>query len=106
TDSSGRVFRVADGDELEDDSAEVWLDDPAITTPGGFGANGLDIVGDNLIIAANGTLVAVDPEAANPASTVRVFSLTLNGAAATLCGPDGLQTVPGSDNEIVVVENG
>jgi hypothetical protein len=24
----------------------------------------------------------------------------------TLCGPDGLQTVPGSDNEIIVVENG
>jgi hypothetical protein len=35
-----------------------------------------------------------------------VLSLGEAGAPATLCGPDGLQTVPGSANEIVVVENG
>jgi len=59
-----------------------------------------------MIIASGGTLVAVDPQSDNPASTVQVLSLGENGAAATLCGPDGLQTVPGSDNEIVVIENG
>jgi len=37
---------------------------------------------------------------------VRTLSLGENGAPATLCGPDGLQTVPGSENEIIVVENG
>ena len=49
---------------------------------------------------------AVNPASSNPASTVRVINLTLNGAPATLCGPDGLQTVPGSNTDIVVVENG
>ncbi len=62
-------------------SASVWLNVPEIgpPMPGGFGANGLDLVGDSLIIA-NGDLVAVDPTSNNPASTVRVISLTLDGA--------------------------
>jgi len=105
TDSSGRIFRVAAADFDTPNSASVWLDDPAITVVGGFGANGIDLVGDDLIIASNG-LVAVDSTSNNPASTVRTLSLTEGGAAATLCGPDGLQTVPGSTNQIVVVENG
>lgn len=106
TDSSGRIFRVASADVDDANSASVWLEHSAISPPpGGFGANGLDLVGDTLIIAANG-LVAVDSTSNDPASTVRTISLTEGGAAATLCGPDGLQTVPGSDNQIVVVENG
>jgi hypothetical protein len=107
TDSGGRIFRVAAADFDTPNSAQVWLADPAISAPapGGFGANGIDLVGNDLIIASNG-LVAVDSTSINPASTVRVISLTEGGAAATLCGPDGLQTVPGSNNQIVVVENG
>jgi hypothetical protein len=106
TDSGGRVFRIAAANFDTANSAEVWLADPAISPPpGGFGANGIDLVGDDLIIASNG-LIAVDSTSTNPASTLRVLSLTENGAAATLCGPDGLQTVPGSTNQIVVVENG
>jgi hypothetical protein len=106
TDSTGRVFRVLSANVNTANSAAVWLDDPAITVAGGFGANGLDLVGTTLIIASNGALVAVDSTSNTPASTVRTLSLTEAGAAATLCGPDGLQTVPGSTTEIVVVENG
>jgi NADPH:quinone reductase-like Zn-dependent oxidoreductase len=50
--------------------------------------------------------VAVNPNSNTPASTVKHISLTLDGALITLCGPDGLQTVPGSSTELVVVENG
>jgi sugar lactone lactonase YvrE len=106
TDSSGRVFRVDAADAEEAVEASVWLESPAITVPNGFGANGIDQVGDRLIIASNGTLVAVDPESDDPASTVQVLSLSEDGAPASLCGPDGLQTVPGSTNQIVVIENG
>ena len=106
TDSSGRIFRIPANAAMTANSAAVWLEDPAIAPPmpGGFGANGIDVIGDQLIIAS-GNLVAVDRTSANPASTVRVITLTEDGAAATLCGPDGLQSVPGTD-DIVVVENG
>ncbi|HWO10309.1 MAG TPA: hypothetical protein VNN80_12535, partial [Polyangiaceae bacterium] len=106
TDSTGRVFRVDAADVEVENSASVWLEHPAITTPGGFGANGIEQVGDNLIIAANGTLVAVDPESDAPASTLQVLTLSEGGAAVTLCGPDGLQAVPARSDQLVVVENG
>ena len=105
TDSSGRVFRVPAANATVANSATVWLDDPAITVVGSFGANGIDIVGDHMIIASNGRLVAVDAASSNPASTLRILNLTEAGAAVTLCGPDGLQAVPNT-NDIVVVENG
>jgi len=107
TDSSGRIFRVPSANVMTANSASVWLSVPEIAPPmpGGFGANGLDIVGNWLVIA-NGGLVAVNPNSNNPASTVRTISLSLDGAPATLCGPDGLQTVPGSNTDLVVVENG
>jgi hypothetical protein len=105
TDSSGRVFRVPAANATVANSATVWLDDPAITVVGSFGANGIDIVGDHMIIASNGRLVAVDAASNTPASTLRILNLTEAGAAVTLCGPDGLQAVPNT-NDIVVVENG
>jgi hypothetical protein len=105
TDSTGRVFRVLSAAVNTPNSATVWLDNPAITVPGGFGANGLDLLGTTMIIASNG-LVAVDSNSNTPATTLRTISLTETGAAATLCGADGLQSVPGSTNQIVVVENG
>lgn len=110
TDSTGRIFRVPAASATTANSASVWLEVPEIGAPepGGFGANGLDIVGDTLVIIniGSGSLVAVDPSSANPASTVRPISLTLDGAPATLCGPDGLETVPGSTTDVVVIENG
>jgi hypothetical protein len=108
TDSSGRIFRVPAARVMAPNSASVWLSGPAAApaTPGGFGANGIDLVGGTLVIANGDSLWAVDPNAADPASTARKLQLTLDGAPATLCGPDGLQTVPGSSTELVVVENG
>ncbi len=107
SDSSGRIFRVPAASVMTANSASVWLSGPAVAapTPGGFGVNGLDIVGGTLILA-NGGLVAVDPNSSNPASTAQQITLTLDGAVTTLCGADGLQAVPGSSTDIVVVENG
>jgi hypothetical protein len=62
-------------------------------------------VGGTLIIA-NGALLAVNPNSNDPAATLRPITLLLDGAVTTLCGPDGLQTVPGSSTDLVVVENG
>jgi hypothetical protein len=107
SDSSGRIFRVPAANVMTPNSASVWLSVPEIgpPMPGGFGANGLDIVGNWLVIA-NGGLVAVNPNSNNPASTVRAISLTLDGAPATLCGADGVESIPGSTTDLVVVENG
>jgi hypothetical protein len=107
TDSSGRVFRIPSASVRNPNSAQVWLEGPAVAppTPGGFGANGLAFVGDQLIIA-NGDLIAVDPNSNNAASTVRPISLSESGSAVALCGPDGLETVPNSNTDLIVVENG
>jgi hypothetical protein len=107
TDSSGRIFRVPAANVMTPNSASVWLEVPEIgpPMPGGFGANGLAIVGGSLIVA-NGGLVAVDPTSNNPASTVRNINLTLDGAPVTLCGPDGVEAVTGSNTDVVVIENG
>jgi sugar lactone lactonase YvrE len=105
TDSTGRVFRVAAADADTEGDALVWLDDPAITVPGGDGPTGIDLVGNELIISSQ-DLVVVDATSDSPASTLRVLTLTENGTAVELCGPDGLQTVPDSNNEVVLIENG
>jgi len=107
TDSSGRIFRIPDASVRTPNSAQVWLEDTALAspTPGGFGANGLAFVGAQLVIANNG-LIAVDPDSTEPASTIQTISLTENGSPVTLCGPDGLETVPNSNTDLVVVENG
>ncbi len=107
SDSSGRLFRIAAGSATTPNSAEVWLAAPELepAEPGGFGVNGLDLVGTSLIVA-NGSLIQLDPASADPASTLRVLTLTEGGAAATLCGPDGLAAVPGTSDQVVVVENG
>jgi hypothetical protein len=109
TESSGRVFRILSNAVDEDNSATVWLEHPAITppTPAGFGANGIDFVDNRLVISNGdlGTLVSVNPGGNNPEASVEVIALTEGGTAVTLCGPDGLQAVPGT-NDLVVVENG
>jgi sugar lactone lactonase YvrE len=108
TDSSGRIFRIPSASVRNPNSAQVWLEGPAVSspTPGGFGANGLAFVGDQLIIANTDHLIAVAPDSNNAASTVRTIPLTENGSAVSLCGPDGLETVPNSNTDLVVVENG
>jgi hypothetical protein len=106
TDSNGgRIFRVRSANVLTANRAEIWLSAPSLAAPagGGYGANGLDFAGGSLITCiSNGDLIAIDPTSSDPASTLRTVTLTGGG----LCGPDGLQAVPGSPNDIVVIENG
>jgi len=107
----GQVFRIASGSALTADSAELWLTDPFIAPPPmGFGANGLAMVGGRLFIAntSGAKLVRLDPNAADPKSTLSVVTLREAGgpatAAVTLSGPDGITRL--SDTELLVVENG
>jgi hypothetical protein len=107
TDSSGRIFRIPNASVRTPNSAQVWLEDATLApaTPGGVGANGLAFVSGQLIIA-NTELIAVDPDSNEPVSTIQRISLTEDGEPVTLCGPDGLETVPNSNTDLVVVENG
>jgi len=76
---------------------------------GGFGTNGMALVGDTLVVAnvGNGTIFAVDPASTNPVADARLITLSQGTTAnVALCGPDGLLGVPGSADEVVVVENG
>ncbi len=107
TDSfGGRIFRIPSADVLTANSAEVWLTAPQIAPANetAFGVNGLDFVGGSLIVASGAELFVINP--ASPATNIQSIDLTLNGAAATLCGPDGLVAVPGTTDQLVVVENG
>jgi sugar lactone lactonase YvrE len=108
--AAGGVYRIDADDVLTPDSAELWLSVPEIAPPmpGQFGANGIALAGQRMFIAntSAGTLIRVDPAAADPASSVSTVSLTEVGstAALTLSGPDGV--LPVSDTELLVVENG
>jgi len=108
SDSSGRLYRIPSASVRTPNSAQVWLQGPSVAAPapGGFGINGLAFVGDQLIIGNTDRLSAVDPDSNNAAATVRSISLAENGTPITLCGPDGLETVPGSSTDLIVVENG
>lgn len=102
--NGGRIFRVPAADVLTPNSARVWLSAPELAAPasGGYGANGLDFAAGALITCiSSGDLIAIDPRSSNPASTLRTIRLD-----QSLCGPDGLEAVPGSPNDIVVIENG
>lgn len=102
----GRIFRVPAADVMTANSAEVWLAAPQIApaTPDGFGVNGLDFAGGSLIVASGAELFVINP--ASPATNIQSLDLTLDGAEATLCGPDGIVAVPGTTNQVIVVENG
>lgn len=113
TDSAGgRVFRVAAAAATQANSAEAWLTGGEVGPPptGGSGANGLEWVGGALIVAnvGRGTLVKLDPASTDPGRGATVIPLVdaQTRAPVTLCSPDGLELVPGSSNQLIVVENG
>jgi DNA-binding beta-propeller fold protein YncE len=108
--AAGAVYYIDPDDVLTPDSAERWLSAPEIAPPmpGALGANGIALTGGRMFIAntSAGTLIRVDPGAADPASTASVVRLT-DGSSSTalvLSGPDGV--LPLSDTELLVVENG
>lgn len=113
TDSAGgRVLRVLPGAALEAGPAQVWMDGGDVAPPasGGSGANGLEWLDGSLVVAnvGRGTLVKLDPKSEDPAKSAQVFALSdaKDKHPVTLCSPDGLERVPGSKNQLVVVENG
>jgi len=113
TDSAGgRVLRVPAAGALEAGPAQVWMDGGDVAPPasGGSGANGLEWLDGSLVVAnvGRGTLVKLDPKSEDPKTSAQVFVLSdeKDKHPVTLCSPDGLERVPGSKNQLVVVENG
>jgi hypothetical protein len=100
--AAGEIYRVPSADVLTDDSAELWSTAPELEPgPGGFGANGLELVGDMLVVANSGLFVL------DPASPDSASAITLTGDNTMFLGsPDGLALVPGSTTELVVADNG
>ncbi|MEY4549334.1 MAG: hypothetical protein RL685_5529 [Pseudomonadota bacterium] len=108
--SAGLLYRIDAASALMSDSAQLWMNGGLAAAPeGGFGANGLALAGDVLIVSNTGTgaLFAVETVSTNPVSDARPIALFEgNTGSVQLCGPDGLIAVPGADDEIVVVESG
>ncbi len=110
--AGGRVFRVPAEAALRPDSAQAWLTGGDVGPPpaGGSGPNGLEWMDGALIVAnsGRGTLVKLDPRSEAPDRGAQVISLVdaQTRAPVTLCSPDGLERVPGSDSTLIVVENG
>jgi sugar lactone lactonase YvrE len=110
--AGGRVFRVPAIAALQPNSAETWLTGGEIAPPpsGGSGANGIEWLEGHLIVAnvGRGTLVELDPTSTATDRGARTIPLvdTVTRAPVTLCSPDGVERVPGSNDTLVVVENG
>jgi len=106
----GIIYRIDADDVMNADSAEIWMQGgPAAPPAGGFGPNGLTLVGGQLVVAnaGNGNLFVVDPDSTDPEADAQVITLSDDDDEdVSLCGPDGLLTVPGSNTDIVVIENG
>jgi hypothetical protein len=110
--AGGRLFRVPSAAAMQPGPAEAWLTGGEIGPPpaGGSGANGLEWVNGALIVAnvGRGTLVKLDPTSSDPGRGATVIPLVdaQTRAPVTLCSPDGLELVPGSNDKLIVVENG
>lgn len=107
---AGLLYRIDAASALTENSAQLWMNGGLAAAPeGGFGANGIALAGDVLIVSntGNGTLFAVETASTNPAIEARPIALFEgNTGNVQLCGPDGLIAVPGAEDEIVVVESG
>jgi hypothetical protein len=113
TDSAvGRVFHVPTDKALQANSAEAWAEGDEVRPPptGGSGANGLEWVGGKLVVAnvGRGTLVWLDPASTEPSRGAQLIALSdaSSQQPIELCSPDGVERVPGSQDKVVVVENG
>ncbi|MEY2935250.1 MAG: hypothetical protein RL033_5999 [Pseudomonadota bacterium] len=113
TDSAvGRVFHVPSDKALQANSAEAWAEGDEVRPPptGGSGANGLEWVDGKLVVAnvGRGTLVWLDPTSTEPSRGAQLIALSdaSSQQPIELCSPDGVERVPGSQDKVVVVENG
>lgn len=101
---TGRIYRVASASVMTANSAAVWSAAPELEPAdpvNGFGVNGLELVGDQLVFA-NAGLFVMDPDSPDSAEAI-----ALSGAEPLfLGGPDGLALVPDSTTELVVADNG
>jgi hypothetical protein len=108
----GRILRIAPENLTTDDSIDVWLQDANLTGPmaGTFGANGITLLGGRLytVVTDRRVLFSIDPTLENPnGDDLRVVSLTdLDGERVTLVRPDGITAIPGSNTDMLIVENG
>jgi hypothetical protein len=108
----GRIFRIAPENLSVDNSAEVWLQDENLTGPtaGSFGANGITLLGGRLytVVTDRAALFSIDPTIESPTGDdLRLVTLTdLDGERVTLVRPDGITAIPGSNTDMLIVENG
>lgn len=108
----GRILRIAPENLAVDDSIDVWLQDANLTGPtaGSFGANGITLLGGSLYTAVTDrrVLFSIDPTLENPTGDdLRPVALTgLDGERVTLVRPDGITAIPGSNTDMLIVENG
>jgi outer membrane protein assembly factor BamB len=104
--ANGRIYRIDPANIYADNSAEVWLEDELLQAPmpGGFGTNGITLLGGRLytVVTGRGQLYAIDPTIEAPTGA----DLKLIELGSPLVGPDGITRVPGSDTDILIVENG
>jgi sugar lactone lactonase YvrE len=110
--NGGRIFRIAPENLSVDNSAELWLQDENLTgpMPGTFGANGITLLGGRLytVVTDRAALFSIDPTLENPTGDdLRVVSLTDRvGERVRLVRPDGITAIPGSNTDMLIVENG
>jgi len=108
----GRILRIAPENLATDDSIDVWLQDANLTGPtaGTFGANGITVLGGRLytVVTDRAALFSIDPTIENPTGDdLRLVTLTdLDGDRVTLVRPDGITAIPGSNTDMLIVENG
>lgn len=104
----GRLFRIPAAEALTNSAATAWLQAPNLSAPpGGFGVNGLTLLGGRLFVVNSslGALFSIDPalDAPVPEDLHHVL-VTEAGAEVTLINPDGI-TAQG-ESGLLIVENG
>jgi sugar lactone lactonase YvrE len=108
----GQIFKIPAENLLTKDSAEVWLQAGKLTPPdaSSFGVNGITLLDGTMYLVNTDrpALLRIDPSlevpTANDLETVDLFDD--NNDSVTLVRPDGITAIPGSNTDILIVENG